>query len=41
MNTPLVDACLAGTWADWMLRIIGERAREEQLTILLRPKSET
>ena len=41
MNTPLVDACLAGTWADWMLRLINERIRDEALAKLLRPTNVT
>lgn len=39
-QTPNVDACIAGTWADWMLRLINETIREEQLKKLLRPKNE-
>jgi hypothetical protein len=41
MNTPNVDAALAGTWADWMLRVINERIRDEALAKLLRPTNPT
>ena len=41
MSTPLVDSCHAGTWADWMLRIINERASDEVLAKLLRPTNVT
>ena len=41
MSTPLVDACVNGTWADWMLRIINERVRNEALAKLLRPTNLT
>ncbi len=41
MSTPLVDACVNGTWADWMARLIDERRRDELLAKLLRPVNAT
>jgi len=38
--TPNHDAMVKGTWVNWMLRIIGERIRNEQLELLLRPTNE-